>query len=251
MPNTPTMPEWAVVLAAGLGKRMRPLTDHIPKPMVEVGGHRLIDRALQKLAECGVNHVIVNSHYKAEVLEKHLERWQNSHHFSRVIISRETELLETGGGVARALPHLGNQPFFVINSDILWVDGVIPALEHLANSWDDSTMDALLLVHDVKKAIGYDGKGDFHLRASGELERAAGTEFPFVFTGVQILSPRLFTETPGSIFSLNVLYAKYRKPDGGLGRIHGIAHTGDWLHIGTPEGVELAEKFLQEHASNR
>lgn len=241
----------AVVLAAGLGKRMRPLTDHIPKPMVEVAGSTLIERVLNKIADTNIEEVIVNSHYKAEVLEEWLLSRQLSHPSPHIIISREEELLETGGGIAKILPHLENRPFFVINSDILWVDGLDPALKRLAAAWDAEKMDALLLVHKVKKAVGYDGKGDFYLRESGELVRENHAEHPFVFTGVQILSPRLFHDVPEGGFSLNVLYARHRKPDGVLTRIYGIEHEGDWLHIGTPEGVLLAEKFLTENASNR
>lgn len=251
MPDQHKGPKSAVVLAAGLGKRMRPLTDHIPKPMVQVAGVTLIDRVLTKIADAGVGQIIVNSHYRAEVLEKHLQEHLLLHPFPNIIISREDILLETGGGVAKVLPYLTEGPFFVINSDILWIDGIEPALSKLIAAWDDSKMDALLLVHNVKKAVGYDEKGDFFLRPSGELVRGQEAEHPFVFTGIQILSPRLFHEAPDGAFSLNVLYGRGRKHDGSLPRIFGVEHEGDWLHIGTPEGVQLAENFLEQNASNR
>ncbi len=244
MPDVNSAITKAVVLAAGLGKRMRPLTDHIPKPMVEVAGVRLIDSALAKIAASQVEEMIVNSHYKAEVLESHLIAYQQSYPSPPITISREEALLETGGGVVKVLPHLGVVPFFVINSDILWIDAHVPALERLRQVWDDEKMDALLLVHQVDKAVGYDGKGDFQLKPSGELVRTMEAEHPFVFTGVQILSPRLFREVPQGAFSLNVLYGRGRRPDGTLPRIYGLEHDGHWLHIGTPEGVVLAEKFL-------
>jgi N-acetyl-alpha-D-muramate 1-phosphate uridylyltransferase len=240
-------PTCAMVLAAGLGKRMRPITDRIPKPMVEVAGRMLIDRALDKLQQAGVEKAIINTHYKAELLAAHIEK-RRSELAMELIISYEDTLLETGGGVAKALPYIGDEPFYVINSDIMWLDGDIPALNRLADSWDGSQMDALLLVNKVASAVGYDGKGDFDLREGGVLERTDSRHFPYVFTGLQILSPALFTDIPSGAFSLNVLYGRARAASGVLNRIGGLEHTGDWLHIGTPEGVALAEAFLKKRS---
>ena len=241
--NMGTHPTCAMVLAAGLGKRMRPITDHIPKPMVAIAGIMLIDRALDKLAAAGVKKTIINTHYKAPLLAAHIEKRRQDMDME-LIISYEETLLETGGGVVAALPHMGKDPFYVINSDIMWVDGKKPALDLLAENWNSSTMDALLLVHPKEKAVGYDGKGDFELLPPNQLRRDDKPQFPYVFTGLQILSPLLFTDVPSGPFSLNVLYGRARQASGVLDRINGLENPGHWLHIGTPEGIGLAERFL-------
>jgi MurNAc alpha-1-phosphate uridylyltransferase len=245
----PHRPCCAMLLAAGLGKRMRPITDHIPKPMVEVNGVMLIDRALDKLAAAGIEKTIINTHYKADMLAAHIEK-RRADLPMELIISYEETLLETGGGVVKALPYIGSAPFYAINSDILWCDGLIPALERLALAWDSQAMDALLLVHKVKDAVGYDGSGDFTLLEGGRLERNQAAQFPYVFTGLQILSPQLFTEYASAIptgpFSLNVIYGAAREASGVLHRICGLEHDGAWLHIGTPEGIALAENYLKK-----
>lgn len=230
----------AMVMGAGLGKRMRPLTDTMPKPLVPVAGKALIDRALDWLSASGIGEVVVNTHYKAEMLEAHLAKRQAP----RIHISREDVLLETGGGVRKAMPMLGDLPFFVINSDVICMDGKTSALGRMREFWDEGAMDVLLLVHPVSQAVGYDGSGDFFVDGEGHIQRRGGAaSAPYVFTGVQLLHPRLFAHAPAQdIFSLNTLYdyALRQKPP----RIRALIHDGEWLHIGDPAGVALAKAFL-------
>ncbi len=233
----------AMVLAAGLGTRMRPLTDHVPKPLIKVAGISLIDRTLDWLAASGISEAVVNSYYQAELLEAHLAKRATP----KVQISRETTVLETGGGIRQALPLLGTAPFFSVNSDVICIDGKIPALHRLSQAWDD-TADALLLVHPVAAAVGYDGPGDFFLDAGGTLRRRLDApSAPFVFTGVQLLHPRLFDHAPDGAFSLNVLYNREMQSDGTLPRIRALRHDGHWLHIGDPPGLAAAERWLAAH----
>jgi MurNAc alpha-1-phosphate uridylyltransferase len=230
-------PARAMVLAAGLGLRMRPITVTLPKPLIAVGGRTMLDRALDHLERAGVADAVVNVHYLPETIAEHLKTRMRP----RIAISREDALLETGGGVANALPQLGAAPFYVVNADVVWRDGARPALLRLADSWDAARMDALLLLHPREAAVGYDGAGDFHLADDGRVRRRGAKETaPFVFTGVQILHPRLFAGAPSGAFSLNVLYdAAHAR-----GRLFALAHDGDWLHIGTPAGLAEAEAVL-------
>lgn len=229
--------ERAMVLAAGLGTRMRPLTDSLPKPLVTVAGETLIDRILDRLAEAGVEEVVVNLHHKADQLSGHLARRQRP----RIRESREETLLETGGGVRRALPLLGDAPFFVVNGDVLWRNGKRSALDRLAAAWDESRMDGLLLLQRTVSAVGYDGLGDFMLTQDGLVRRPKPGEIPpYIFAGVQILHPRLFADAPQDPFSLNRLYATAAE----AGRLGGIVHDGEWYHVGTPEALAEAEEAL-------
>jgi MurNAc alpha-1-phosphate uridylyltransferase len=225
-----------MIMAAGLGTRMRPLTETMPKPLVQVVGKPLIDYALDFLSASGISEIVVNSHYFAEILEEHLQ----SHHLAKKItISREDEVLETGGGIKKALPILGNSPFFVLNADVICIDGAPPALAHLAQNFDTEKMDAILLLHEVEKAVGYSGKGDFFINDNGTLRRRAENETaPYVFTGIQIIHPRLFVGAPDGKFSLNELYNR------DLNRIGAIIHAGDWLHVGSPSELAEAENYL-------
>lgn len=235
-------PHKAMVLAAGLGTRMRPLTDHVPKPLIEVAGTALVDYALNWLEASGIDEILVNSHYKFELLEAHLARRTHS----LIHISREVPLLETGGGIKKALPLLGAEPFFSLNSDTICVDGPTPALKRMNAAWDDS-IDALLLVHPVEQAIGYVGKGDFFITDDGSLRRRQSEEkAPFVFTGVQLIHPRMFVTSPDGAFSMNVLYNRGMGSDGTLHRIKALVHDGNWLHIGTPQERETAERWFQK-----
>lgn len=236
------LPTRAMVLAAGLGTRMRPLTDQMPKPMIPVAGRALIDRILDWLAASGVQDVVVNSFYKAQMLEAHLASRTSPH----IRISREDPLLETGGGIRKALPMLGDGPFFSLNSDTMCIDGRTPALQRLAQAWDDQSMDALLLVQPVGKTVGYDGQGDFILADNGVVRRTQGKPAPYVFTGVQLLHPRLFAGAPEGPFSMNVLYNRGMAEDGTLQRVRALAHDGDWLHIGTPQELKSAEDWLAQ-----
>lgn len=236
------IPRVAMVMAAGLGTRMRPLTDTIPKPLVKLRGKALIDYSMDFLVGSGVNEAIVNSHYLAELLEEHLLARVGLPH---IHISRENVVLETGGGIKNALPLLrklsGDTPFFVINSDVICIDGKLPTLHRLWRNWDDKEMDALLLLHPVKDAVGYDGAGDFFINNDGKLRRRAGGESaPYVFTGVQIISPRLFATSPDGAFSLNILYNQ------NLERVSAIIHDGNWLHIGSPTELAQAEEWWQQ-----
>ena len=234
-------PDKAMVLAAGLGTRMRPLTDTLPKPLITVAGVALIDHALNWLQASGIHDVVVNSFYKYELLEAHL----SNRTAPTIHISREDVLLETGGGIKKALPMLGAMPFFSLNSDTICRDGTTPALTRMAAHWDDVAMDALLLVHPVSKAIGYDGKGDFFMDGEGNLRRRKPEEnAPYVFTGVQLVHPRLFNGSPEGAFSMNVLYNRGQGSDGTLQRVKGILHDGNWLHIGTPLERNSAENWF-------
>ena len=227
----------AMLLAAGLGTRMRPLTDHMPKALVTVAGVALIDHTLNWLAASGIDEAVVNSFYHAEKLEAHLAGRKTP----AIRISRETELLETGGGIKKALTFLGAKPFFSLNSDTICIDGNEPALTRMQAVWDDAAMDALLLLHPTEKAIGYHGHGDFFLNDNGSTHRRGDVaSAPYVFTGVQLLHPRLFEHAPDGAFSMNVLYNR------DMSRIKAIAHTGEWLHIGTPEERARAERWFNE-----
>jgi len=233
------MPETAMVLAAGLGKRMRPLTNDRPKPLVEVAGAALLDHALARVAQAGVRRAVVNVHYMAERIEAHLAAGRQG--LDIALSDERAALLETGGGVANALPLIAGDPFFVLNSDNLWVDGPRPALGELARAWDGAAMDALLLVVPYAGATGYEGQGDFHMDADGRLaRRAEGRLAPYVFTGVQLLSKRLFERVAVEPFSLNRLYDRALAD----GRLFGLAYGGLWFHVGTPAALAEAEAVL-------
>ena len=226
-----------MVLAAGLGTRMRPLTDTLPKPLLEAGGRTMLDRALDRLEAFGIGEVTVNAHYLGARIDAHLAARQAP----RTAVSREKTLLDTGGGVAAALHRLGDAPFFVLNADIAWLDGPTPALERLARSWADAEMDALLLMHRCVAAYGYDGRGDYFMEADGALRRRADRDVaPYVFTGVQLLHPRLFAGAPEGAFSLNLLYDRAEA----AGRLFGVVHDGEWFHIGTPAALGTADDRL-------
>lgn len=226
-----------MVLAAGLGLRMRPLTTARPKPLIALRGQTLLDRALERLAAAGVAEAVVNSHFKAEMIAAHLAGRPG------VTVSHEPALLDTGGGVRKALRHLGDGPFIVVNSDTVWIDGPTPALARLAAAWNDATMDALLLVHPAVTAHGYHGAGDYFVEPDGPARRRREFEVaPFVFTGVQILHPRLFRTSPDGAFSLNLLYDRAEAE----GRLHALVHDGDWYHVGTPPDLAAAEAELAD-----
>ncbi len=233
------MPDTAMLLAAGLGKRMRPLTATRPKPLVEVGGRALIDRALDRVRAAGIPKVVVNAHYMADALEAHLRKRVRD--LDLKISDERGLLLETGGGVARALPLIEADPFFVINSDNLWIDGPVDTLRLLASRWDAARMDALLLVVPLARANCHSGLGDFHMDASGLLRRRASSRVaPFVFTGIQIVAKRLFDDAPEGAFSTNLLWDRAIA----AGRAFGMAHQGLWFDVGTPRAVRQTEAML-------
>lgn len=230
-------PDTGMVLAAGLGLRMRPITDRIPKPLVEVAGCTMLDRAIHHLRQAGVGRIVVNLHWKGQAIREHLAGQAD------ILFSDESDrLLETGGGVARALPLLGERPFYAANGDIVWFDGLTPALERLAAAWDDGRMDALLLMQRTPSAYGYEGPGDFFLDPLGLARRRKPREVaPYLFAGVQILHPRLVRDVPAGPFSLNLLYDRAMAD----GRLYGIVHDGEWYHVGTPESLaEIDKKIL-------
>jgi MurNAc alpha-1-phosphate uridylyltransferase len=237
------IPDSAMVLAAGLGTRMRPISDTVPKPLVEIAGQTLLDHALDRLALVGVERVVVNLHYKAEMVAARLAR----RHQPRIELSREAELLETGGGVFNALPLLGDW-FFVVNGDVLWLDGPQLALARLAAAFDPEASDAVLLLQRTAGAIGYDGLGDYFLDPLGVPRRRGEREIaPFIFTGIQLLHRRAFDGAAPGRFSLNLLYDRAER----AGRLGAIVHDGEWFHIGTPEGLEATRARLNSHRIER
>jgi N-acetyl-alpha-D-muramate 1-phosphate uridylyltransferase len=225
----------AMVLAAGLGKRMRPVTDHKPKPLVEVAGKPLIAHGVDRLRSYGVPHIVVNCHYLGEQIID----WAKAQPTPLTVSDERGELLDTGGGILKAVPLLGEAPFFVLNSDSIWTERGMPALERLAQAWDEKTMDCLLLLCPIAQARGYDGQGDFAIDGEGRLSRAKG-DHTFVYIGAYLANPSVFAEAPGVSFSMNVLWDKAMAK----GRIHGIVHDGLWLHVGTPDAIAMAEAEL-------
>lgn len=225
-----------MVLAAGLGLRMRPITSHTPKPLVSVAGRTMLDRAIDHMDKAGISHLVVNTHWLADKIRDHLAGRPE------IRLSHEDQLLETGGGVAKALPWLGDNAFFVANSDIIWTDGAVPALSRLSSAWDDASMDGLLLLQPVETAVGYEGKGDFFLGADGRpVRRGEAPRSPLLFSGVQILHPRLFAGAPSGKFSLNLLYDKALA----AGRLCGLVHDGKWFHVGTPDALPEVEALME------
>jgi len=232
-----TIPSRAMVLAAGLGVRMKPLTDRLPKPLIAVGGKALIDHVLDRLAEVGVERVVVNVHYLADALERHLAGRAG------IAISDERDrILETGGGVVRALPLLGAAPFFLVNSDTIWIEGVKPNLARLADAFDPARMDALLLLAPSATSVCYYGRGDYAMAPDGRLERRGERHVvPFVYAGAAIFSPALFADPPTGAFSLTRLFDRAE----GRGRLYGLRLEGVWLHVGTPDAIAEAETALR------
>ncbi len=233
--------ESAMVMAAGLGKRMRPLTATRPKPLVRVAGKALIDHSLDRIEAAGIGHVVVNVHYLADALEAHLAAQQRS--FTIGISDERDLLLETGGGMVKALPQLTGDPILIVNSDNIWTDGPEDSIRHLARHWDGDRMDALLLVIRQASATGHGGKGDFHMDPNGQLSRRKpGRIAPFVYTGIQLISPRLLDGAPEGAFSTNILWDRAIA----AGRLYGLSHMGEWFDVGTPSRIAPTEAALSE-----
>lgn len=230
----------AMVLAAGLGTRMRPLTDTRPKPLVALQGRALIDHVLDRLAAAGVQRAIVNVHYLADQIEAHLATRAAPH----IVISDERDaLLDTGGGMVRALPLLGDAPFMIHNSDSVWIEGMGSNIRRLMTAWDDDKMDCLMLVALGATSMGYEGHGDFTMDPDGVLaRRGEQEEAPFVFTGVSIAHPRMFIDAPQGKFSLNLLWDRAIA----AGRLYGVRLDGAWMHVGTPAAVKEAEQWIAD-----
>lgn len=234
------VPRTAMVMAAGLGKRMRPLTATKPKPLIEVGGKPLLDHVLEKLRAAGVKKVVVNVHYLADAVEAHLA---SRAHGLEVVISDERGLLmETGGGMVQAEELIDSDPFIAANSDNLWIDGPADTLKLLASQWDDERMDALLLLVPLARARNHHGMGDFHMDRSGRLRRRERSHVaPFVFTGVQMVSKRLLRDAPEGPFSTNVLWNRAIEES----RCFGAVHQGLWFDVGTPRSIPMTEAALE------
>ena len=234
-------PQTAMVLAAGLGTRMRPLNDAIPKPLVRLKGVPLLDRVLDRIASAGVPRAVVNVHHKADLIEQHLKRRERP----QIVISDERgERLETGGGVRKALPLLGPEPFLVHNSDSVWIDGVGSNLDRLFAAWNAESMDCLLMLSLGSASIGYTGQGDFSLDPEGRIRRRReGEVVPFVAVGVYLVHPRVFADTPSTPFSMNLIWNRAIL----AGRAYGVRMEGLWMHVGTPEAVAESEAALDGH----
>ncbi len=238
------MIESAMILAAGFGTRMKPITDHMPKPLVPLAGRALIDHVIDRLEAAGVKRIVVNTHYKAGMIATHLA----SRHDLAIELSHEPELLDTGGGVKKALPLLGDA-FFVLNADVFWLDAKVSALTRLARAWeaaakDGDRLDALLLVQRTATALGYDGLGDFIVDPLGRVRRRAEREVaPHLFAGVEILSRRCFAGAPEGAFSLNRVWNQAIA----AGRLEALIHDGEWFHVGTPQGLAASEERLRHH----
>lgn len=234
----PLVSDTAMILAAGLGKRMRPLTAAQPKPLVRVAGKALIDHALDRLAEAGIANAVVNVHYLADALEAHVLARRTP----AVTVSNERALLlETGGGMAKALPFLPD-PFFALNADNIWLDGPKNAFHDLSRRWDPSVMDALLLVVPHARSANFSGPGDFHMDPLGHLSRRRdGRIAPFIYTGIQLVSHRLMREAPQGPFSTNILWNRAMAE----GRLYGLSFTGQWFEVGTPQAIRPTEEALQ------
>lgn len=236
------VPQTAMIMAAGLGKRMRPLTATRPKPLVEVAGKPLIDHVFDRLRSAGVPRAVVNVHYMADALEAHLRARVKD--IDVVVSDERKQLMETGGGLIQARDMLGDAPFLCINSDNLWIDGPTDAIRALAAAWDDPRMDALLLMVPLARAHSHRGKGDFHLDPFGRIigRREAGKLAPFVYTGVQILHPRVLVDAPEGPFSTMLFWERAIE----AGRAWGLVHQGLWFDVGSPPAIPAAEAILAD-----
>lgn len=233
----------AMVLAAGFGTRMRPLTNTCPKPLIPVAGQPIIAHDFDRLRAAQVAKAVVNAHYLAD----QIEAWCATITSPLTVVSDERDaILDTGGGIARALTLLGDDPFFVLNSDSFWIDRGVPALTRLRDGWDDATMDCLLLLCDPAQTTGYDGSGDFAIASDGRLTRAkhAPGQKAFAYIGGYLVHPRLFADAPDGAFSMNRLWDVAIK----RGRLYGLAHHGHWLHVGTPDAIGAAEEWLKRNS---
>src|SRR4249920_2488579 len=236
----PVTPAKAMVLAAGLGLRMRPLTDHMPKPLVRVAGQPLLDHVLDKLADAGVSEAVVNVHYLPDQIIEHTKSRKKPH----VIISDERDqVLGTGGAVVKALPILGDAPFFHLNADTMWIDGVRPNLARLAETFDPARMDILLLMAPTASSIGYEGSGDYAMLPDGALrKRKEHQVVPFVYAGAAVMSPSIFAGAPSGEFSLTRMFDAANEQE----RLFGLRLDGMWMHVGTPDAVGAAEEAFLE-----
>jgi N-acetyl-alpha-D-muramate 1-phosphate uridylyltransferase len=236
----------AMVLCAGLGKRMRPVSQDIPKPMIEVMGKSLIERTIEFAYKGGIDNFVINLHYKADILRKHIEALNVSKKVNIQFIFEEV-LLETGGGAKNALSYFGSSPFFTFNSDQIWIAKSKNLLNKMRNMWNDQQMNSLLLLIDKGNAVGYKGKGDFDLNPNNMITRdfnQADRLYPYVYTGLQLTSYKFFLDSPDGTFSFLELFKKSQVNET-LQGIYGITYRGPWIEVGTPEGLKEAEKELK------
>jgi N-acetyl-alpha-D-muramate 1-phosphate uridylyltransferase len=232
-------------LAAGLGKRMQPITDTMPKPMVRLAGKPMIDHALDRLADAGITRAVINVHYLAGIIEDHVAARRKP--LIRISDERGV-LLETGGGVVKALPLLGQQPFVIHNSDTVWIEHGPPNIARLIAAFDPARMDSVLLLAPRTTSLGYDGEGDFHLRPDGQLARRNRGEIAdYVFAGVSIAAPSMFSGAPSGRFSLNTVWDRAI----GNGRLFGLVLDGIWMHVGTVQALAEAEALITQHSMSR
>lgn len=236
-------PKSAMVLSAGLGTRMKPITNVMPKPLVRVFGKTLLDHGLDALSQAAVSNAVVNVHYFPEQIEAHVERRKSPN----VVISDErNKLLDSGGGIANALHKIGPKPFYLLNADSFWIEGIKPNLQLLSESWKDDNMDILLLLSGFHNSVGYPGKGDFTMDPEGKLARRGERKIaPFAYSGAAILHPRIFEQAPEGSFSLNLLFDRAIEQ----GRLFGLQMGGLWLHVGTPEAIIEAEMAIAKSAA--
>ncbi|RZV51364.1 MAG: nucleotidyltransferase family protein [Sphingomonadaceae bacterium] len=234
------VPSTAMVMAAGLGKRMRPLTATRPKPLIELAGKPMIDHVFDHLKDAGVKKAVVNVHYLADAIEGHLQTIDG---IEIAVSDERDELLETGGGIVHAMEHIDSDPFISCNSDNFWVDGPTNSLKILASHWDDEKMDALLLLVPHARSFNHKGRGDFHMDRQGRITRRGPTKIaPYVFTGIQMLSKRLFTDVPDGRFSTNILWDRAIE----AGRCYGVSHPGLWFDVGYPHAIQETELALED-----
>ncbi|MDF3033595.1 MAG: Nucleotidyl transferase [Alphaproteobacteria bacterium] len=225
----------AMVLAAGEGRRLRPLTERTPKPLIQVGGKTMLDHALDQLAAVGVSRCVVNTHHLADQIQAHLK----GRTYPEIIVSHEPDLLDTGGGITKALPYFKEHPFFVLNADIWWQDGHHSCLSHLNTLWDSEKMDALLLLVPLENAIGYQGTGDYFLRPDGRAQyRGNEPTAPYVFSGIRILHPRLLADQKVHAFSIIPFFHKAESE----GRLYGMIYGGRWGDMGTLESLKAVHE---------
>ncbi|MGE3622817.1 MAG: nucleotidyltransferase family protein [Bdellovibrionales bacterium] len=225
----------AMILAAGLGLRMRPLTLETPKPLLEVGGRTMLDHAIDKLRDAGVSRVVVNTYHLADKIENHLAKRKDI----EIVISRESELLDTGGGIKKARGYF-DAPFFALNADLPWMDGTVPGLKRMADTWDATAMDALLLLMPTTRARGFEAKGDFALENGRVWRKDVLPPRPYVWISAQILKPELFDRIPGKAFSNNLVWDDAEARD----KLRGLVHEGTCYHVGTPEDIAKANELL-------
>lgn len=237
------VPDHAMVLAAGLGTRMQPITNTMPKPLVRVSGKTLLDYGLDALVRSGVPHAVVNTHYFGEQIVEHLETRQD---ISIEISDESEQLLDSAGGIIKALPMLGTEPFFLLNADSFWLEGFKPNLLHLAEQWQPDEMDILLLLADMNTAVGFNSKGDFTMDVDGRLtRRQEHTVAPFAYAGAAIVHPRVFDGVEAGPSSINRQFDEALERQ----RLFGLRLEGLWLHVGTPDAIREAEEAIARSAA--